>query len=142
MSINLRHIGIVTNNLENSLKFYKDILGFKIKMEGFEDRNFIDHILNLKKSSLMTVKLVDEKGGIIELLKYDNPRGKPIKREINDLGLSHFALTVDNLEDVYVKLKDNNIEFISSPTLSPDSKVKVCFCYDTDGIVIELVEHV
>ncbi|HCI04371.1 TPA: hypothetical protein DEW47_00085 [Patescibacteria group bacterium] len=142
MSINLRHIGIVTNNLENSLKFYKDILGFKIKMEGFEDRNFIDHILNLKKSSLMTVKLVDEKGGIIELLKYDNPRGKPIKREINDLGLSHFALTVDDLNETYDRLKNNNIEFVSAPILSPDNKAKVCFCYDPNGIVIELVEQI
>jgi len=142
MSINLRHIGIVTENLEKSLKFYRDILGFKIKIENFEDRNFIDHLLNLKESSLKTVKLVDEKGGVIELLYYDNPPSKKIKREVNDLGLSHFALTVENLDDIYGRLKNNNIEFISAPTLSSDNKIKVCFCYDPNGIAIELVEQI
>jgi len=142
MSINLRHIGIVTENLEKSLKFYKDILGFKIKTESFEDRNFIDHILNLEKSSLKTMKLIDKKGGVIELLHYDNPPSKKNKRKINDSGLSHFALTVDNLDDIYSRLRNDNIEFVSAPILSPDNKAKVCFCYDPNGIAIELVEHV
>ena len=142
MSINLRHIGIVTENLEKSLKFYKDILGFKIKTESFEDRNFIDHILNLEKSSLKTMRLIDKKGGVIELLHYDNPPSKKNKRKINDSGLSHFALTVDNLDDIYSRLRNDNIEFVSAPILSPDNKAKVCFCYDPNGIAIELVEHV
>ena len=28
---NIRHTGIVTDNMTKSLKFYKDLLGFKIK---------------------------------------------------------------------------------------------------------------
>lgn len=142
MPINLRHIGIVTKNLEKSLEFYRDLLGFKIKTEAFENKNFIDHILNLKNTSLKTVKLIDNNAGIIEFLSYDNPKGKLIKREINDLGLSHFALTVQNLDDIYNKLKNNNIKFISKPTVSPDNKAKVCFCYDPNGVIIELVEQI
>src|SRR3989338_5077765 len=141
MSPNLRHIGIVTNNLENSLKFYRDILGFKVITEVFEDRNFIDKILNLKDSSLKTIKLSDNDGGIIELLCYNNPKSKPIERRINDIGLSHFALTVDNLENVYQQFNKRGVIFISEPTISPDKKAKVCFCYDPNGIVIELVEQ-
>ena len=78
MPINLRHIGIVTKNLEKSLEFYRDLLGFKIKTEAFENKNFIDHILNLKNTSLKTVKLIDNNAGIIEFLSYDNP-----KRQVN-----------------------------------------------------------
>lgn len=142
MSITLRHIGIITDNLEKSLEFYKDFLGLEIKTEVLEDSDFIDKILKLKQSSLKTVKLADKKGGIVELLHYENPWGKKIKREINDLGLSHFALTVENLDNMYNKLKENNIDFISMPALSPDNKAKVCFCYDPNGIAIELVEEI
>lgn len=142
MGIKLRHIGIVTKNLEESLKFYRDLLGFKIKSEDKEDTKFIDKILGLKESSMKTIKLSDASGGIIELLQYDNPQGKTTDREINDFGISHFALTVQNLDDIYNKLKNNNIEFISTPTLSPDNKAKVCFCYDPNGAFIELVEKI
>ena len=142
MSINLRHIGIVTKNLEKSLEFYRDILGFKIKTEALENKDFIDRILNLKDTALKTVKLVDPRGGIIELLHYDNPASRTIKMEINDLGLSHFALTVENLDDIYNMLKKSGANFISAPTLSPDNKAKVCFCYDPNGIAIELVKEI
>lgn len=141
MSINLRHVGIVAENLEKSLEFYRDFLGFRIMTQATENKDFIDNILNLKDTSLKTIKLIDNNGGIIELLSYDNPKGKLIKREINDLGLSHFALTVHNLDDIYNKLKNKNVEFISMPTLSPDNKAKVCFCYDPSGVLIELVEQ-
>lgn len=142
MSITLRHIGIVADNLEKSLKFYKDFLGLEIKTEVLEDSDFIDKILDLKQSSLKTVKLADKKGGIVELLCYKNPQGNKIEREVNDLGLSHFALTVENLDNMYNKLKENNIDFISAPALSPNNKAKVCFCYDPNGIAIELVEEI
>lgn len=142
MSITLRHIGIVTDNLEKSLEFYKDFLGLEIKTETLENGSFIDHILGLKKTSLKTVKLADKKGGIVELLCYKNQQDNKIEREINDLGLSHFALTVENLDNMYNKLKENNIDFISAPALSPDNRAKVCFCYDPNGIAIELVEEI
>lgn len=141
MFAHLRHIGIVTDNLGKSLWFYRDILGLEIKTEDMENGNFIDKILGLKQSSLKTVKVADKKGGIVELLYYENPRGKKIKREINDLGLSHFALTVENLDETCLKLKENKIDFISTPTLSPNGKAKVCFCYDPNGVAIELVEQ-
>lgn len=142
MFINLRHIGIVTDNLEKSLEFYKDILGLEIKTESLENKDFIDRVLKLKNASLKTVKLMDKKGGIVELLHYDNPQSKIIKRGINDLGLSHFALTVEGLDSLYDKTSSNDIEFISVPTLTPNNKAKVCFCYDPNGVMIELVEEI
>lgn len=142
MFANLRHVGIVTDNLEKSLEFYRDILGFKIKTEALENKDFIDRVLNLKNASLKTVKLVDQRGGIIELLHYDNPANKTIKREVNDLGLSHFALTVENLDDIYNMLKKSGANFISAPKFSPDKKAKVCFCYDPNGVAVELVEEI
>jgi hypothetical protein len=61
-------------------------------------------------------------------------------RNFYTIGASHVALTVDNLEELYKHLLENNIKFNALPQKSPDGLVKVTFCNDPDGTPIELVE--
>ena len=51
MILNIRHTGIVVKNLEASLDFYTKKLGFSIKVQAEEGRDFIDSILNLDNSN-------------------------------------------------------------------------------------------
>ena len=51
----IRHTGIVVADLEASLKFYQDILGFSIVKKMDETGDFIDNILsNLRRISLLS----------------------------------------------------------------------------------------
>ena len=136
----VRHIGIVVNNIENSLKFYRDLLGLKIIKDMDEQGVYIDNMLSLDNVQVKTVKLSADTGNtLIELLDFKSHNDNEV-RNFYTIGASHIALTVDNLEDLYKHLSANNIKFNAPPQKSPDGIVKVTFCNDPDGTPIELVE--
>jgi len=139
----VRHFGIVVSDIEKSLEFYKDMLGFKVKIDALEKGKFIDAILGLKDVKVRTVKMVADDGNLIELLSYQSHQGRKMEnKEIFDKGASHLAFSVNNLNQEYQKLKEKGIRFIAPPQISPNKKAKVVFCYDPDGVPIELVEEI
>ena len=136
----VRHVGIVVNNMENSLKFYRDLLGLKVIKDMDEQGVYIDNMLSLDNVQVRTVKLSADTGNtLIELLDFKSHNDNEV-RNFYTIGASHIALTVDNLEDLYKHLSANNIKFNAPPQKSPDGIVKVTFCNDPDGTPIELVE--
>ena len=126
--------------MENSLKFYRDLLGLKIIKDMDEQGVYIDNMLSLDNVQVRTVKLSAGTGNtLIELLDFKSHNDNEV-RNFYTIGASHIALTVDNLEDLYKHLSANNIKFNAPPQKSPDGIVKVTFCNDPDGTPIELVE--
>jgi len=139
--ISFRHIGIVVNDLEGALCFYQDLLGFKIVKKTDEQGEFIDKILALRKVKVTTVKMSAGGGNFIELLYYhSHPRLHFRKNEIYEVGLSHIALTVEDLDVEYRRLSKKGIKFNSHPHKSPDGYAKVAVCRDPEGNYIELAE--
>ena len=140
----IRHIGLTVSNLENSLKFYTELLDFRIKKLAEESGECIDNFSGIKNIEVTTVKMVDPDNNMLELLCYKSHLEKPHNnkvRRLTEIGCSHFALTVDNLDNLYEKLVNYGIEFNYPVQISPDGNVKVAFCRDPDGIWIELVEE-
>jgi len=136
----IRHTGIVVADLETSLHFYRDLLGFRIAKQMEETGMYIDAVLSLHNVKVTTVKLVSPSGQMIELLKYQSHPAERTVREICEIGISHIAFTVGNLDVEYKKLKDQGIPFNSPPQVSPDGYAKVAFCRAPEGTFIELVE--
>jgi len=138
----VRHVGIVVKNMENSLKFYRDILGLEIIRDMDEHGGYIDNMLSLDDVHVRTVKLSAGMGNtLIELLDFKSHNDNEI-RNFYTIGASHVALTVDNLDDLYKHLSENNVKFNAPPQKSSDGLVKVTFCNDPDGTPIELVEMI
>ncbi len=136
----IRHTGIVVSNLEASLNFYRDTLGFNIAKQMEEQGDFIDNILSLQNTKVTTIKMTSPSGQMIELLKYHSHPEDQTARKINEIGISHLAFTVENLEIEYQNLKAKGITFSSPPQTSPDGFAKVSFCKAPEGTWIELVE--
>ena len=88
-----------------------------------------------------TVKLKDLNGGMVELLEYEShPQSLENLRPIVNIGVSHFAMTVQDLDKTYEDLLKLGLSFNEKPAISPDGGAKVCFGRDFDGTLIELVE--
>ena len=136
----IRHTGIVVNNLSKSLWFYKKKLGFKVIKHMDESGHFIDKVLGMKKIMVTTVKMVLKNEQMIELLDFYTHKKNISKRSINDTGPTHLAFTVDNIDKIYDDFLHDGIEFISTPKVSEDGSVKVVFCKAPEGTYIELVE--
>jgi len=141
MITHFRHTGIVVSNLEASLNFYSGLFGFKVVRRMDESGEYIDNMSALKDVRVTTVKMAVPDGNLIELLYYHSHPGMPGKHhEIYEIGVSHIAFTVDNLEQEYNRLIKAGVQFNAPPQFSPDGYAKVTFCKDPDGNLIELVE--
>lgn len=143
MITQLRHVGVVVKDLAASMHFYKDLLGFRIRKEMVEECPYIDAVLGLDHVRLQTVKLMPGDGAAgIELLYYHSPASPPgVPCAIHQRAITHFAVTIEGLDQEYQRLKALGIKFISSPQVSADGGALVAFCQDPDGNYIELTEE-
>ena len=138
---NIRHTGIVVTDLDASLRFYRDLLGFKEVKRLEESGSYIDRALALVGANITTVKLAAPDGNLIELLYFrTHPRPRPATPESCRIGITHMAFTVGNLDQAYATLSTAGVLFNAPPQHSPDGYAKVTFCRDPDGTLIELVE--
>ena len=137
----LRHVGITVSSLDTALEFYRDVLGLEVLREMDESGEHIDNFSALKGVDVRTVKLQDSDGGIIELLFYRSHPRLTGTRDIADVGCSHFAITVDDLDDTLERISAAGYEANCEPQYSPDGNVKLTFCRGPDGVLIEMVEE-
>jgi len=143
MVINTRHTGFVVDDLERFINFYLG-LGLRLISRKIESGDYIDKLVGLKNTNLEWVKLSLPDNSIIELLKYHSHRKKLniINQSANRLGCSHLAVTVQKIEDVIEYFLENGGSINEGFQISPDKKVKVAYCYDFEGNIIEIVEEI
>tara|TARA_B110000263_G_C15289886_1_gene502688 strand:- start:1183 stop:1629 length:447 start_codon:yes stop_codon:yes gene_type:complete len=141
-NFSIRHFGIVVRNLDESLLFYKDLLGFTIFKEMNESGKEISNFLGIKNVKVKTVKMKNSSGQMIELLYYDNNDLYKNTIKINQIGPTHLALSVNDLDSIYNTFLNRGIKFISPPQITADKFAKVAFCIAPEGTFIELVQEV
>jgi catechol 2,3-dioxygenase-like lactoylglutathione lyase family enzyme len=108
-----------------------------------ETGNFISAVLGFAGAEVETVKLSGDGVCQIELLAFTKPiSAMGAATELTRLGLTHIALTVTNLDQLYYRMRSQGVEFTSPPCVSDDGAAKVAFCRDPDGTFLELVESV
>ncbi len=132
----------MVNDLEKTRDFWINTLGFKLHIEAKEESPYIDELLAIKEPMLTTVKLIDSKGFIIELLKFENYQVENSwSGDLKTTGLTHIALTVDNLNELVDNLKIQNYQPLSEIKISPNKKVKVAFVKGPEATMLELVQE-
>jgi catechol 2,3-dioxygenase-like lactoylglutathione lyase family enzyme len=132
----------VVNDLEKTRDFWINTLGFKLHVEAKEESPYIDELLAIKDPSLTTVKIIDSNGFIIELLKFENYQVENSwSGDLKTTGVTHIALTVDNLDQLLESLGKQNYQTLSEIKISPNKKVKVVFVKGPEAIMLELVEE-
>ena len=143
MITKIRHTGLVVADLEKSLRFWRDVLGFSITRRMDESGPHIDALLGLESVHVTTVKLAAPDGSLIELLHFhshpdrDSWEGTP-----HSTGLTHVALTVSDLDATCERLSKVGVKFNSAPQASPDGLARVSFATAPEGVLLELVEEI
>lgn len=123
---NVNHIAIIASDIEKSIAFYVETLGFTIIRKVYrEDRDSwkVDLALNGEY--------------LIELFTFPDAPKRLSYPEA--LGLRHLAFTVDDIEACIAELQANGIATESIRT-DPFTGFKCVFFADPDGLPLELVE--
>jgi catechol 2,3-dioxygenase-like lactoylglutathione lyase family enzyme len=140
--VRVTHLGICVSDLERSLAFYRDALGFRLESELTVEGEPSATLLRLPDVKLQAVYLVRD-GFRIELLHYAAPGavGDGAPRAMNALGLTHLSLRVDDLGATVDALAARGVAILRDTRIEhPRLRAKAIFVTDPDGTLIELVE--
>ena len=134
------HIGICVSDLERSLRFYRDLLGFTWEHELDIAGEPVDQLLRLRGAQLHAVYLTRD-GVRIELLHFASPPAPPRReRVMNELGLTHLSFRVADLRATIDGLRAAGERVLDDTVLDfPEFQSGACFVVDPDGQLIELV---
>ena len=141
MEATWHHVAISVKDLDRALKFYRDLLGFEVDWEKEHySGEAMSKVVGLPNADAHIVMLKGY-GARVELFKYHTPAGEECgsKRQC-DFGVTHFALSVKNLHQLYERLSKAGVRFNCPPqNLRPG--VWATYMKDPEGVTIEMVEY-
>jgi glyoxylase I family protein len=140
--LRLTHVGICVSDVERSLRFYRDVLGFRYLSELQVAGEPSSTLLQLENVALRAVYL-ERDGTRIELLHYSSPGhcGRADARPMNQLGLTHLSLRVDALAATLDDLRKAGVRVLDNTRIDiPTFAAAAVFIIDPDGVLIELVQ--
>jgi catechol 2,3-dioxygenase-like lactoylglutathione lyase family enzyme len=136
------HVGVCVRDLERSIRFYRDGLGFKeagtLEIAGEPTATMVG-IPDLELNAVY----LEREGFRIELLYYPKQGtvGPADARPMNQPGLTHFAIRVTDLDAVIEKLVSLGGRVLEGTRISnPAFKADLLYVTDPDGTRLELVE--
>ncbi len=143
MTVSFSHLGICVSDLERSVRFYCDGLGFEPVASHQVGKEFAA-VMELEGVDLDS-RMLSRDGMTVELLGYQAPKafGDGDRRPMNQLGLTHLSLRVDDVDRVAAVIEDFGGTVVGPTRTTFDlSGVKLDFlyCTDPDGVRIELMD--
>ena len=137
MPQHLFHVGFCVSDLDRSLPFYVDTLGFELINRWEEDNSKTDPGMGVPGCSLELAQLRGY-GITLELFVYKSAAGEPIPPAPNQVGCAHLSIGVGDMNAFVAKLKaEGKVEFVSEPIrLTVGQWV---FIKDPDGILVEIM---
>jgi catechol 2,3-dioxygenase-like lactoylglutathione lyase family enzyme len=145
------HINIVVTDLERSVRFYTELLGFRKTREANLEGEWIDRIVGLRGVKARAVFIVAPAGEPrIELLAYETPAGEAFAENsrANTIGLRHIAFRVDDMVATVGRLRAAGVTVFSDPVRVPTGVVQhdagdktLVYFLDPDGVILELAEY-
>jgi catechol 2,3-dioxygenase-like lactoylglutathione lyase family enzyme len=139
-------IGITVKEMNRSVKFFTEVLGFKKlsdkELEGKDIEN-LEGVFGLH-IRVVRMQLGDE---FIELTDYLTTGGRsiPEDQKSNDLSFQHIAIVVSDMDKAYAQLRKFNVGYVSTaPQTLPKSipgaeGIKAFYFHDPDNHNLELI---
>jgi catechol 2,3-dioxygenase-like lactoylglutathione lyase family enzyme len=138
------HTGITVSDIERSLAFWRDVLGFELSHRAHQKGELAEQITGVAGAEIL-IAVLKAPGHKIELLEYRAPADRRKQNELRpcDLGSVHVALTVDDLDAVLQTIAASSWKAPGTPqtlTVGPNAGKRVVYVRDPDGTTIELMQ--
>lgn len=131
-ALKVDHIGIAVKNLDETLKFYTDILG--LECQGTE-------VVEDQKVRVAFLPIGDTEVELLESTSEDGPIAKFIEK--NGEGVQHIAFRVDNIEEAIQHMLDKGMQMIDQKPRYGAGGAKIAFVHpkSSNRVLVELSER-
>lgn len=126
------HIGIAVSSLEESIKFYEEVLG--LKLNGTE-------VVDEQKVKVAFLPIGDTEVELLEATSPDSAIAKFIEKK--GQGVQHIAFKVDDIEAALDDMRAKGIKLIDEKPRYGAGGARIAFLHpkSTNGVLIELCER-
>lgn len=126
------HIGVAVSNLEESIKFYEEVLG--LKCQGTE-------VVEEQKVRVAFLPIGDTEIELLEATEPDSPIAKFIEKK--GQGVQHIAFRVDDIEKALEEMRNLGIKLIDENPRYGAGGARIAFLHpkSTNGLLVELCER-
>jgi catechol 2,3-dioxygenase-like lactoylglutathione lyase family enzyme len=130
------HVGQCVTDLARSKRFYCELLGFTFDREINPPDELSAQLMSLEPPLEMTACYLVRDGLVLELLHYAaGDQTRPFRaRTMNEPGLTHISLSVDDLEGTLALVPDFGGVVIADSNIGAG-----VFVRDPDGQLVELL---
>lgn len=132
----IRHVGIVVEDFEDSLKFYTEILGMTVLIREQLKGEYPLKLFN-ESMDFEYIKLAidNNPSDVVELYLFND------RLFIPNWSYNHIAFTIENADELFDKFRENKIYCLSQePISNPENTCKLFFAVDPSGNILEFVE--
>jgi lactoylglutathione lyase len=133
-NVAFNHLGHCVTDLARSRRFYEELLGFTVEREIQPPDDLSSTLLRVPKPLGMTALYLRRDGLVLELLHFASGTKPARERVMNEPGLTHISLSVDDVDGVCSRVADYGGEVLA------DTDIGVgIFIRDPDGQLLELL---
>lgn len=146
---NVWHTSWTVEDLDRSIAFYRDLLGFELVQTRERRGVEIETVVGFRGVDLRIAFLkipgapVGPSGHHLELIQYLSPKGARLDVRTCDTGSAHLALQTDSIADDYSRLTAAGVTVVSPPVTFAGGvagAMQALYLRDPDGFTIELVQ--
>ena len=129
MLIGFEHIGTTSRDLDRTIAFYCDLLGFRLVLR--------------KPQASGELAFLDAGGGMLEVFAPATAIAPARDVPPAEAGMRHLTLAVTNVDTMVNQLEAAGVEIIERPRNAHNTELikRVAFVRDPDGIIVELMER-
>jgi len=129
------HVGRCVTDLAGARRFYEELLGFTFEREIEPPDEPSDRLLRLEPPVGMTATYLRRDGLVLELLHFDRAGNPPYReRVMNEAGLTHLSVSVDDVDGVLARVPDYGGEVLADTNIGFG-----VFVRDPDGQLVEVL---
>jgi catechol 2,3-dioxygenase-like lactoylglutathione lyase family enzyme len=143
----LHHVSISVKSLDNSLYFYRTVLGMKVTLEAtIDDDSHVEYLrLRPNTSGRVAMLQVGPPIGAVQLIEWSNTDldSSPLRPGDPGAFLLAFELREESMDEFLSRLKEYQIQPWTSPKTSniPNyGTIRTVVLEDPDGVMIEILE--
>ncbi len=137
------HTSFTVSDLDRSLAFFCDVLGFELLNRSPRDPDFISRVVAIEGADI-EVAYVQGPGHRIELIEYRGPDGRrQVESRPCDAGFAHVAFDVDDIDAAIAaseKVGVHALGPVQDLDRGPNKGGRVVYTRDADGITVEFIQ--
>ena len=144
-NVTVSHIGLCVSDLDASLRFYTEGLGFEVA-EAFDVGDEVAHTLEVERGVVLKSQMIQKDGLKVELLGWTSPQPFGVASSSRgQIGITHLSFNVVDIAAVEQRLVEFGATVIESTRTAipfPGGAMHLHFLADPDGTRVELMEAV